>query len=249
LIIDLDHHHPDDDCSGADSTDTTSSSGAACSSGAPPPDEDPDRPAEPDPAEPDPPEAGPPEGGPPDQPPPPPREQRPLCLPDVEVPGIGVIPADAVQEMIRTLGTTVTRALVDWHTGTILETGAATYRPTAAIRRHVLLRDQHCRFPGCERPAKFCDVDHVIPWPQGPTQPANLQCLCRHHHRAKHETRWQVTMTADGTSTWTSPSGREYTTHPGTLDVTADVHVTVGATVESDSLDADGAGQHPEPAD
>ncbi|TWP36558.1 HNH endonuclease signature motif containing protein [Leekyejoonella antrihumi] len=244
LIIDLDHHHPDDDCSGADSTDTTSSSGAACSSGAPPPDEDPHRPAEPDPPEPDPPEAGP-----PDQPPPPPCGHRPLCLPDVEIPGIGVIPAEAVQEMIRTLGTTVTRALVDWHTGTILETGATTYRPTAAIRRHVMLRDQHCRFPGCERPAKFCDVDHVIPWPQGPTQPANLQCLCRHHHRAKHETRWQVTMTPDGTSTWVSPSGREYTTHPGTLDVTADLHVTAGAPVESDSHDADGAGQHPAPTD
>ncbi|WP_186526255.1 HNH endonuclease signature motif containing protein [Leekyejoonella antrihumi] len=167
---------------------------------------------------------------PPDPPdrPPPLREHRPLCLPDVEVPGIGVIPAEAVQEMIRTLGVTLTRALVDWHTGTILETGAATYRPTAAIRRHVMLRDQHCRFPGCDRPAKFCDVDHVTPWPQGPTKPTNLQCLCRHHHRAKHETRWQVTMTPDGTSTWTSPTGREYTTHPGTLEVTADLHVTTG---------------------
>ncbi|TWP38943.1 hypothetical protein [Leekyejoonella antrihumi] len=78
--------------------------------------------------------------------------------------------------MIRSLGTTVTRALVDWHTGTIVETGASTYRPTAAVRRHVLLRDQHCRLPGSgvpparseprrgrTGPAKFCDIDHVTP--------------------------------------------------------------------------------------
>ncbi|WP_186526159.1 HNH endonuclease signature motif containing protein [Leekyejoonella antrihumi] len=257
LIIDLDHH-PDDDGDGSSDVAGTSSSGGACSSGASPP-ADEHHPPEPDPPEPDPPEPDPPEPdpaepdppkeGPPDQPPPPPGVHRPLCLPDVEIPGIGVIPAEAVQEMICTLGTTVTRALVDWHTGTILETGATTYRPTAAIRRHVMLRDQHCRFPGCERPAKFCDVDHVTPWPQGPTKVSNLQCLCRHHHRAKHETRWQVTMTPDGTSTWTSPSGREYTTYPGTLDVTADLHVTAGAPVESDSHDADGAGQHPAPTD
>jgi len=35
-------------------------------------------------------------------------------------------------------------------------------------------------------------------------------------------------MTPDGTCTWTSPTGRTYTTHPGSLDVTADHHVTPG---------------------
>ncbi|RNI23247.1 HNH endonuclease signature motif containing protein [Flexivirga caeni] len=73
----------------------------------------------------------------------------------------------------------------------------------------------HCRFPGCTTPAVRCDVDHVTRFPDGPTAIWNLQCLCRHHHRAKHEGGWQVVMTRTGVCTWTSPSGREYVTWPG----------------------------------
>ncbi|HWC23700.1 MAG TPA: HNH endonuclease signature motif containing protein [Flexivirga sp.] len=134
---------------------------------------------------------------------------------DVVIEGLGVIPAAVLTELCQKLGTELTRALVDAETGATVETSDITYRPGARLRRFVVTRDQHCRFPGCTRPARLDDVDHVNPWPDGDTSASNLQCLCRHHHRAKHEGGWRVSMTADGVCTWTSPSGRHYLTRPG----------------------------------
>ena len=133
---------------------------------------------------------------------------------DAVVEGFGVIPAGVLSQLCRTLGAKLTRALVDAKTGATVETSDVTYRPGARLRRFVITRDEHCRFPGCTRPARLDDVDHVIRWPDGPTAASNLQSLCRHHHRAKHEGGWSVSMTPDGICTWTSPSGRRYVTRP-----------------------------------
>jgi hypothetical protein len=53
------------------------------------------------------------------------------------------------------------------------------YVPSAALARFVRCRDMTCRFPGCDEPADRCDLDHTIAYPVGPTQAANLKCLCR----------------------------------------------------------------------
>ena len=58
------------------------------------------------------------------------------------------------------------------------------YRFPPRLQRFLKTRDRTCVFPGCNRRA--VDLDHRIPWPQGPTSADNGQCLCRHHHRAKH---------------------------------------------------------------
>ncbi|MFC5677261.1 HNH endonuclease signature motif containing protein [Aeromicrobium endophyticum] len=42
-----------------------------------------------------------------------------------------------------------------------------------------------CQSPGCMVPAKFCDYDHRIPFPEGPTTGDNLGPLCRRHHGYK----------------------------------------------------------------
>jgi hypothetical protein len=68
-------------------------------------------------------------------------------LEDVLVPGVGVIPAAEVAALTRAVGTKVTRALTDPATGTVIETMTGAYRPTGAIRRLVMARDEHCRFP------------------------------------------------------------------------------------------------------
>ncbi len=60
----------------------------------------------------------------------------------------------------------------------------ARYLPSAKLAEFVRCRDLTCRFPGCEEPAEFCDLDHTIPYPIGPTHPSNLKCLCRKHGRA-----------------------------------------------------------------
>lgn len=88
-----------------------------------------------------------------------------------------------------------------------------TYTPGAAVDRFVRLRDRTCQFPGCNRPAEFADLDHRTAFAEGGrTTTGNLQCLCRHHHRLKHQGGWTVTPNADGTTTWTSPTGRRYCT-------------------------------------
>jgi hypothetical protein len=98
--------------------------------------------------------------------------------------------------------------------GTITDAGRRSYRPPAALADLIRGRDHTCRFPGCRQPAHRCDLDHVIPHPTGPTTPDNLITLCRHHHRLKHTTTWTVHQHPTADLTWTSPTGRTYTTHP-----------------------------------
>jgi hypothetical protein len=131
-----------------------------------------------------------------------------------ELAGYGPIPAGMARRIAEDVTGTWRRILTDPVTGAVLDVGATTYRPPAAITRHVVMRDVTCRFPGCRQPAHRCDLDHVQPWPAGPTAASNLIALCRRHHRLKHSGRWSVTVGGDNTVTWTTPTGRKYTTHP-----------------------------------
>jgi hypothetical protein len=88
------------------------------------------------------------------------------------------------------------------------------YRIPASVARLVRARDQHCRFPGCHVPAARCDLDHTVPFPDGLTTAANLHCLCRRHHRLKHESGWNVRELGANHLEWTSPAGRTYVTKP-----------------------------------
>ncbi len=89
------------------------------------------------------------------------------------------------------------------------------YRPSAALAEFVRCRDMTCRFPGCDKPAEVCDLDHTMPFPAGPTHASNLKLLCRYHHLLKtFWTAWHDVQLPDGTVRWTSPSGQIYTTKP-----------------------------------
>ncbi|OKH84539.1 hypothetical protein EB75_04310, partial [Mycobacterium sp. ST-F2] len=57
--------------------------------------------------------------------------------------------------------------------------GVPRYRPSTAIDEFVRMRAMTCMFPGCDQPATTSDVDHTIPWPDGPTHPGNLGPKCR----------------------------------------------------------------------
>ncbi|MGG5257203.1 HNH endonuclease signature motif containing protein [Phycicoccus avicenniae] len=90
----------------------------------------------------------------------------------------------------------------------------SAYRPSAKLAAFVRARDRHCRFPGCTVAARYCDLDHVRPFPAGPTSAANLACLCRRHHRIKQRPGWRAVLHPDATMTWTDPTGRTRTSHP-----------------------------------
>ena len=60
------------------------------------------------------------------------------------------------------------------------------YRPSAALADFVRCRDLTCRWPGCDRPATQCHLDHPVPYAQGgPTHASNVKCYCPTHQRLK----------------------------------------------------------------
>ena len=95
-----------------------------------------------------------------------------------------------------------------------LRTDRDGYRPTTAQDHYVKARDHTCRAPGCTRPARRCDIDHTNDWCYShDTTIANLGCLCRRHHRAKHIGLHKLRRGAHGTD-WTTPHGHRYTVIP-----------------------------------
>ncbi|MFA9430307.1 hypothetical protein [Egicoccus sp. AB-alg2] len=90
--------------------------------------------------------------------------------------------------------------LTDGHE--VLGISAPTASIPARLRQAVLARDQGCRFPGCRMPAAWTDLHNVIPREHGGhTVVHNLVAVCRRHHTAVTEGRWQLDMTRDGTVT------------------------------------------------
>jgi hypothetical protein len=89
-----------------------------------------------------------------------------------------------------------------------LDVGRRTPLISPAIRRAVILRDRHCRFPGCDRPASWCDCHHVVHWVEGgPTAMHNLLLLCRRHHRLLHRPRGFRLKMVDGNPVFFRPDG------------------------------------------
>jgi Domain of unknown function (DUF222) len=90
-----------------------------------------------------------------------------------------------------------------------LDVGRSAEIP-AAVRRAVILRDQHCRWAGgCDQPASACEVHHVTHLADGGTTSVDgcaLYCFF-HHHVAIHQWGWTVTLHPDGTTTARSPDG------------------------------------------
>ncbi|SDH01986.1 protein of unknown function [Microbacterium pygmaeum] len=89
------------------------------------------------------------------------------------------------------------------------------YKPTPRQRRFLHARDQHCRFPGCRRPARRCQIDHNDEYHDGgATCIRNLACLCVRHHTMKTETDWTAKQLSGGRIEWTTPGGRRHVDEP-----------------------------------
>ena len=86
------------------------------------------------------------------------------------------------------------------------------YTPSRKLKHLIRARTATCDAPGCQAQALNTDLDHTIPWPDGPTDQCNLAPRCRTHHRAKQAPDWKVAQPAPGVTRWTLPSGRTLTT-------------------------------------
>ncbi|HOB49888.1 MAG TPA: HNH endonuclease signature motif containing protein [Mycobacterium sp.] len=129
------------------------------------------------------------------------------------LPGYGHLPADDVREL-------ASRATIRQLVRPEQLRAEPGYRPSRALAEFIRHRDLTCRFPGCDVPAEFCDIDHSVPRSRGgATHPSNLSLRCRPHHLLKTfwagADGWREKLHPDGTMEWISPAGRRYTTTPG----------------------------------
>jgi len=100
------------------------------------------------------------------------------------------------------------RALVIDSLGVPLDLGREIRLANRDQRRAVHRRDGGCVFPGCDAPAGWTDVHHVIHFEHdGPTDIANLACLCRHHHGVVHRRGWSMRTTEGQWFEIRTPSG------------------------------------------
>jgi hypothetical protein len=98
------------------------------------------------------------------------------------------------------------RMITDPVTGSLVDYDAKTYRPPAAIANLVRARDRYCVFPSCSIPSNSCDLDHRVPYPQGPTTADNLAPLCRGHHRLSMRVVGRYSRTTEATCGSTPPA-------------------------------------------
>lgn len=124
--------------------------------------------------------------------------------------GYGPIDAETARRLAAH-APSFTRLLTHPVSGALLDIDRTTYRPPSDLKRWLEVSDQTCAFPGCGRLARTSDLDHTVDHQfGGQTRASNLAHLCRHHHRLKHKTRWNVVAAhSDGSRrlAWTSPTG------------------------------------------
>lgn len=133
--------------------------------------------------------------------------------------GHGGTYTDGVPASPATIRTTLCDAAVSrvvTTAGSVILDLGTTERLFSDTQFHALvLRDQHCRHPGCDRPPQWCHAHHVIPWEDGGlTDLANGVLKCSRHHHIGHRPGWTEKLEPDGTLHLTAPDGRTWTTTP-----------------------------------
>jgi Domain of unknown function (DUF222) len=83
--------------------------------------------------------------------------------------------------------------------GRVLDMTEARRTISPSLRRAAAMRDKHCRFPGCDRPADWTVGHHVRHACRGGrTSLPNTMLLCGFHHRLVHEGGWEIVWGPDG---------------------------------------------------
>jgi Domain of unknown function (DUF222) len=103
--------------------------------------------------------------------------------------------------------------------GTVLGVGrpirTPRHDPPPRLAGLVRAAEPTCVFPGCTVPSRRCDLDHRMPYPNGPTCACNVQPLCRTHHRLRTTGLINVRLVQPGEDPDAPPGTVEWTTRAG----------------------------------
>lgn len=129
--------------------------------------------------------------------------------------GHGHLTGEHAREIALSPGSAFYRLVTDPASGTLVDRSVDRYTPDAEMRAIITAADRYCRGPGCTVPGRLSELDHVNPYPHGPTALSNLVALHTGHHGPKTN-RWWTAMLDPATRvlTWTSFYDRIYTTAP-----------------------------------
>ncbi|MCW2540003.1 MAG: hypothetical protein JWN95_1728, partial [Frankiales bacterium] len=115
--------------------------------------------------------------------------------------GYGPITAAAARQLATDPTSTWRRLITDPIFDQIIDYGTTRYRPPQHLTDLVITREGTCTYPPCNRPARNCELDHLTPYPHGPTSSTNLNPECKPHHLTKHQPGWTVQRNPNGTTT------------------------------------------------
>ena len=94
--------------------------------------------------------------------------------------GVVITPTQGVEQALKGH----IRRLVYQSPSVILDYGRSTRLFTGALRQAIQARDRTCRHPGCDLPARLCEIDHITEWQHGGTTThTNAATRCSYHHR------------------------------------------------------------------
>jgi Domain of unknown function (DUF222) len=97
----------------------------------------------------------------------------------------------------------------------VLDYGTSTRTIPATLWNALVVRDEHCRFPGCDRTSSWCEGHHVVHIADdGPTCLENLVLVCSRHHHRLHQPGWHAKLRPDASLEVTDPDGRHWCTAP-----------------------------------
>ncbi len=131
----------------------------------------------------------------------------------VDNPGCSDVLVEQIKAWCQAVGNVVTvRPVIDLNT----EISTNAYVPTEKLAEQVRLRDQCCVFPNCTRRARYCDLDHRVPFDHktllrvGRPRPGTWRC-CADATTAPRPSPPGATRSPEpGVYDWTSPSGNRF---------------------------------------
>ena len=111
------------------------------------------------------------------------------------------VSAATLQRLVDDRGADLRTIVLD-DTGEVVGVGRKTHVPPRWLREAIWARDMAVRDPDGSAPVRRADLDHIRPWPDGPTNVDNLNPTGRRWHNAKTTRQWTVHRARDGTATW-----------------------------------------------